>query len=253
MSLRAIRRAVALVLVLGTSVIRFWLMRLRGPRTLERRARWVHETCIRVLRSMDIRCEVEGPVPALGLVVANHLSYLDIVILSAAMPCFFVAKRELRSWPFFGKAAREGGTVFIDRSSLASAEQVSAIISERLNLKLPVLFFPEGTSTDGTMRRFHSRLFEPAIVAGAPVTAVSIRYVVDDGTPERELCWFGDDAFFPHLLKTLNAPGFHARLRFGQPRIYPHRRVAADETFAEIAANRAGNPVPEETEIPQLA
>ncbi len=115
---------------------------------------------------------------------------------------------------------------------------VAAMIGERLKLPVPVLFFPEGTSTDGTMLRFHSRLFEPAIVAGAPITAASIRYVISDGTPERELCWYGDETSRPHLLKTLNTAGFHAELRFGEPRVYPHRRVAADETFAEISAMR---------------
>jgi 1-acyl-sn-glycerol-3-phosphate acyltransferase len=240
MSLRMIRRAVALVLVLITSIVRFWMMRLGGPRTLERRARWVQETCVGVLRSMDIQCHVEGKVPTFGLVVANHLSYLDIVILSAAMPCFFVAKAEIDEWPYFGRAARVGGTLFIDRSSMASAEKVAAMISERLRLPVPVLFFPEGTSTDGTMLRFHSRLFEPAVVAGVPITAASIRYVISDGTPERELCWYGDESFGPHLLRTLNTPGFYAELRFGEPRVYPHRRIASDETFAEIEAMREG-------------
>ena len=115
---------------------------------------------------MDIRCQIEGQIPTHGLVVANHLSYLDIVILSAAMPCFFVAKAEIDAWPYFGKAARAGGTMFINRSSMASAEKVAGVIGERLKLPIPVLFFPEGTSTDGKMLPFHSRLFEPAITAG---------------------------------------------------------------------------------------
>lgn len=233
-----IRRAVALAFVLIISIVRFWLMRLSGPRTLERRARWVQDTCIRVLRSMDIQSKAEGEIPTHGLVVSNHLSYLDIVVLSAAMPCFFIAKSEISEWPYFGKAARVGGTLFIDRSSLSSAGRVATMISERLSVPIPVLFFPEGTSTDGTLLRFHSRLFEPAIAAGAPVTAVSIRYVARDGSPERELCWFGDDSFGPHLLKTLKSPGFHAELSFGKPRVYEHRRTAAKETFAEIAALR---------------
>jgi 1-acyl-sn-glycerol-3-phosphate acyltransferase len=235
-----IRRAVALVVVLLASIVRFWLMRLSGPRTLERRARWVQRTCAGVLWAMDIDCQVEGQPPTHGLVVANHLSYLDVVILSAAMPCFFVAKMEIGAWPYFGKAARVGGTIFIDRSRLASAERVAAMISERLKLPVPVLFFPEGTSTDGTMLRFHARLFEPAILAAAPVTATSIRYVTCDGSPERELCWYGDETFVSHILKTLNTPGFRAELFFGLPRRYPHRRIAADETFAEIAAMREG-------------
>lgn len=238
MSLRLIRRAVTLAFELITSIFGFWLMRLGGPLTLERRALWLHETCIRVLRTMEIRCDVEGEIPTHGLVVSNHLSYLDIVVLSAAMPCFFVAKTEIGGWPYFGRAAQVGGTLFIDRKSLSSAERVARTISERLKLPIPLLLFPEGTSTDGTMLRFHTRLFQPAVAAGAPVTAASIRYVASDGIPERELCWFGDGSFGPHLLKTLNMPSFHAELRFGEPRVYRHRRIAAVETHDEIAAIR---------------
>jgi 1-acyl-sn-glycerol-3-phosphate acyltransferase len=253
MSWLLIRRAVALGFVLIASIFRFWLMRLSGPRTLERRAQWVQKTCIRLLRNMDIRLETAGPIPMRGLVVANHLSYLDIVILSAAMRCFFVAKAEIGTWPYFGKAARVGGTMFIDRSSMASAERVAATMSERLKLPVPVLFFPEGTSTDGTLQRFHTRLFEPAIVSGTPVTAVSIRYATSDGAAERELCWFGDDRFLSHLLKTLNGPGFHAELCFGEPRVYADRRSAAIATNAEIAAMRRAGCVEERAETLQPA
>lgn len=238
MTLRMIRRAVALVFVLAASVIRYWMLRLRGPLALERRARWLQDTCTRVLHSMDVRWDVKGAVPRHGLVVSNHLSYLDIAVLSAAMPCFFVSKSEISTWPFFGKAARVGGTLFIDRSSRASAEKIAAMIGERLKLDVPVLFFPEGTSTDGTMLRFHSRLFEPAVLAGEPVTAVCLRYAAEDGTPEQELCWFGDATLGPHLLRTLNRRGIRAQLRFGCPQVYSDRRGAAEATFAEIAAMR---------------
>lgn len=238
MNPRLIRRAVALVFVLLMSIVRFWLMRLGGNATLENRARWVQQTCKRVLRAMDICCHVDGAIPANGVVVANHLTYLDIAILSAAMPCFFVAKTEIERWPYFGKAASVGGTLFINRSSLTSAEKVAKAISERLKLSIPVLFFPEGTSTDGAMLRFHSRLFEPAVRVGAPVTAATIRYVTSDGSSERELCWFGDDDFGPHLVKTLRMPAFHAEIHFGEPHVYANRRTAAKETFAEIAATR---------------
>ena len=244
-----IRRTVALVSVIIASIVRFWLMRFRGSCTLEQRARWVQQTCTHVLRSMDIGCKVDGQIPTRGLVVANHLSYIDIVLLSAAMPCFFVAKAEIDAWPYFGKAARIGGTMFIRRSSLASAEKVAATIGERLKVQIPVVFFPEGTSTDGNLLPFHSRLFEPAIQSGSPVTAASIRYVISDGTPERELCWFGDASFGPHLWKTLRSPGFHAELRFGQPHVYPHRRAAADKTFAEIASMRRHQLEPEEADL----
>jgi 1-acyl-sn-glycerol-3-phosphate acyltransferase len=212
--------------------------------TLVDRSGWIQCSCRSILTSLGIAYSVEGQPPAGGVVVANHLSYLDILILSASTPCFFVAKMEIDKWPLFGLAGRIGGTLFIDRSSLASANRVSAMIAERLRLPVPVLFFPEGTSTDGSeLLRFHSRLFEPAILAEAPVTAASVSYTIEDGTPERELCWFGDDAFLPHLWKALGVAGFSAQVVFGEPQVYPHRRVAADTTHAEITAMRSGEEV----------
>lgn len=244
MRLRAARRAVALGFALLLCIVRYWMVRLRGPLSMEQRALWVQAAARIVLRSLGIRYQVEGTPPQSGVVVANHLSYLDILILSSAMPCFFVAKAEIDRWPFFGKAARTGGTMFINRSSLASAEKVSAMIAERLALPVPVLFFPEGTSTDGSaVLRFHSRLFEPAVQAGAPVTTATLRYVLRDGSDERDLCWFGDDPFLPHLWKALGCGGFTAEVRFGEPQVYPHRRVAADQTHAEITALRNGDPI----------
>lgn len=242
MSLRRLRRAVALVLALASCVVRLWLARLRGPLTLQRRALWVQDSCRRILATLGIRCRVEGTPPARGLVVANHLSYLDILILSAPMPCFFVSKAEVDRWPFFGMAARAGGTIFIDRSSRASAEEVTEQIALRLGLPVPVLFFPEGTSTNGKrVLHFHSRLFQSAVVAGAPVTAASIRYAIEGEMPESELCWFGDEAFLPHLWRTLGTPGFAAEVRFGKPQVYIDRRAAADATHAEISAMRSGS------------
>jgi 1-acyl-sn-glycerol-3-phosphate acyltransferase len=238
MSFRTIRRAVALVLALALCVVRYWLLRLRGPITLERRALWTQQAARGILTGVGVNYSVDGTPPDHGLVVANHLSYLDILILSAAMPCFFVAKMEIGGWPFFGKAARTGGTIFLDRSSLASAMTVADQMTERLKLPVPVLLFPEGTSTDGQMLRFHSRLIDPATTAGVEITTAAIRYVLEDGTPERELCWFGDDAFLPHLMKVMCVAGFSARVRFGQPHVYPDRRVAADATYDEIATMR---------------
>jgi len=158
---RSVRRAVALAFALAICILRYWLRRVRGPMTLEDRAAWLQEAAIRVLKSLDITWSVEGQPPACGLVVSNHLSYLDIPIISATMPCFFVAKMEVDRWPVFGKAARSGGTIFLDRSSQASATRVAEQITERLKLPIPVLLFPEGTSTDGAqVLRFHSRLIQ---------------------------------------------------------------------------------------------
>jgi 1-acyl-sn-glycerol-3-phosphate acyltransferase len=172
-------------------------------------------------------------------VVANHLSYLDILIISRAMPCFFVSKTEVGRWPYFGRAARTGGTIFIDRSSHASTTEVAQQIAERLRLPIPVLLFPEGTSSDGSqVLRFHPSLFEPAIMAGVPITAASVRYRIDDGGKESELCWFGDSLFLPHLWKVLGTAGFSPEVRFGEPRVYPDRRAAAQGTHDEVVVMR---------------
>jgi len=239
LSFRAIRRAVALAFALALCIVRYWLIRVRGPLTLEQRALWCQQAAKGILVGVGIHYRVQGQPPTRGLVVANHLSYLDILILSAAMPCFFVAKVEIGGWPFFGKSAHIGGTIFVDRSSLASAMSVAEQMSERFKqTSIPVLLFPEGTSTDGNMLRFHSRLIDPATSAGVPITAAAVRYVIEGGVKERELCWYDDTLFLTHLLKTLRTPGFSGEVIFGEPKVYPNRRVAADETYAEISAMR---------------
>lgn len=218
-------------------------MRLRGPMTLERRAQWIQIASRTILRSMGIHYTMKGTPPTRGLVVANHLSYVDILVLSAEMPCFFVAKIEIGSWPFFGSTARMGGTIFVDRSSLKSAMSVAEQMKERLSLpiQVPVLMFPEGTSTDGReVLRFHSRLIDPATSLGVPITAAAIRYVLEGGVEEIELCWYDDMYFMTHLWKVLGAVGFSAEVTYGEPRIYPDRRTAADQTHDEIVAMRAG-------------
>lgn len=248
MMLRRVRRAVALAFALALCVVRYWLQRIRGPLTLEQRALWLQQAARMILVCLGIDSQVEGQPPACGLVVSNHLSYLDIIIISAAMPCFFVAKMEIDRWPYFGKAARTGGTIFLDRSSLVSAMSVAEQISERLSLSVPVLLFPEGTSTDGAeVLRFHSRLIDPATAAGAPITAAALRYVIQGGVEERELCWYGDESFVTHLWKVLGVAGFSAQLRFFEPHIYPDRRTAADRTHAQITAWREANALEFET------
>jgi 1-acyl-sn-glycerol-3-phosphate acyltransferase len=112
-------------------------------------------------------------------------------------------------------------------------------MAERLKLPIPVLLFPEGTSTDGSqVLPFHPRLIDPATSTGVQITAAAVRYVIEGGVEERELCWFGDVEFVPHLLKALETPGFSATVQFGEPQVYPDRRTAADATHAEITAMR---------------
>ncbi len=237
--LRRAWRAGALAWALTLCMIRLGLVRLRGPLTPLRRALWLQSASRGVLSSLGIRCSVLGTPPLHGLVVSNHLSYLDILIYSAVMPCAFVSKIEINRWPYFGVAARAGGTLFIDRSSRASVAAVGAEMANRLKLPIPVLLFPEGTSTDGSqILPFHTSLFQPAVAAGAPVTPAAVRYVISGGVSERELCWFGDAPFLPHLWKALGTPGFFSEVVFGTAALYPDRKTAATATHAHVSAMR---------------
>jgi lyso-ornithine lipid O-acyltransferase len=180
---------------------------------------------------MGVGLRIEGRPPVgLGgtLIVANHLSYLDIVIFSAAMPCVFVAKEEVAGWPLFGALARLGGTIFLDRESRLSAWDAAEAIDHRLADGAAVLMFPEGTSTDGgEVMRFHSTLFAPAVDAGLAVTPAAVFYEPKRKGAERDLCWYGDETFLPHLLRVLCGHGFTAKVRFGAPERFPDRRTAA--------------------------
>ena len=240
MILSKCRRAVALAFTIFGRILVGGLKRLRGPMTPVERALWLQRSARKVLASAGIEWSVAGEPPTGGLVVSNHLSYLDVAAFAAAMPCVLVSKIEVSRWPVFGTTARLAGTMFIDRSSRASAEAVALEIAGRLNRPVPILVFPEGTSTDGTeMLKFHSRLFEPVVAAGAPITAASIGYAAEGGVPESELCWFGDEEFLPNLWRVLGVSGLAVQVVFGEPRVFPDRRTAARETQAEVKAMRS--------------
>jgi 1-acyl-sn-glycerol-3-phosphate acyltransferase len=240
MNLRTIRRVIALIWALSLCMVRLAFIRLCGPLTAVQRALWLQRACRGVLRSVGVQCSVAGTPPTHGLVVSNHLSYLDIAVYSAVMPCVFVSKAEIEKWPYFGLAARASGTVFLNRSSKASAAAAAGEIANRLKLPVPVLLFPEGTSTDGSeVRRFHSSLFQPAIDARASITPATLRYVPSGDLPESECCWYGDADFLAHVWKLLAAPGFSATITFGEPALYSNRRSAAQATHEFVAETRA--------------
>lgn len=240
MTLVRCRRAVALAVALSGCFIRLGLLRLRGPLTPERRALWLQAASRSVLAAVDLRYAARGTPPRHGLVVSNHLSYLDIAVYAAVMPCVFVSKVEVRRWPVFGWAARCAGTIFLDRASHGSAIAAAETIAGRLEQQVPVLLFPEGTSSDGSrVLRFHSTLFEPAVGMGAPVTASAVRYAIAGGDMEREVCWFGDAEFVAHLWKTLGREGVSAEIVFAESRVYVDRRIAARSAQGDVEAHRA--------------
>src|SRR5258705_9602546 len=113
-------------------------------------ARWLHRICLRVLRVFAVQSTVIGTVPTRGLLVANHLGYLDIVLLGALTPCVFVAKSEVKGWPVFGWFARLAGTIFVDRDNRRDAARTNETIRAALRDGALVVLFPEGTSSDGS-------------------------------------------------------------------------------------------------------
>ncbi len=193
-----------------------------------------------VLRRLGFRLRVIGGLPTSGLIASNHLSYLDILFYGAAVPCVFVSKAEVRAWPLLGLLAALGGTVFIDRRSAASAAEAAGRIEELLKAGVLVLVFPEGTSSDGSgVLRFYGSLFEPAVRTGAPVTAAAIGYSAGGGAAERDLCYYGDISFAPHLIETLQLPDIVATVRLAsQGQVYDNRKLAAALTREAVIGLR---------------
>lgn len=181
-------------------------------------AEWLHETCLRGLQAIHVQREVQGTPPTHGLIVSNHLSYLDILCYSAAVPCVFVSKADVEAWPIFGKYARWSGSVFVRRHDRRDAARANANVSESLSDGVPVVLFPEGVTTDGhRVLRFHSTMLQPAIDAAAPITPCAIRYELEDGDPGREVSWWGDMTLLPHFWILAGKRSIRARIVFGDP------------------------------------
>lgn len=179
------------------------------------RALWLQRICRRTNCIFQLQIQVIGEIPAHGLLVTNHLSYLDILLLSSLTPAIFVAKREVKSWPVMGVLARLGGTLFIDRQRRTHVGQVNGEIQAALNDGALVVIFPEGTSSDGaSVLPFKSSLLEPATQQRSPLTVGHVQYALADGDAANEVCYWGDAVFFPHLLNLLGKRGVRATVRF---------------------------------------
>lgn len=162
-----------------------------------------------------------------GAVVANHSSWLDIFALNARKRIYFVSKAEVADWPGIGWLARATGTVFIERDPTRVREQ-NALFEERLKLGHKLLFFPEGTSTDGLqVLRFKPALFQSFFSEHLRdfmhVQPVSVIYHAPTGAPRRFYGWWGDMDFGPHLLQVL------AARRQGSVELIYHPPVRVDE------------------------
>jgi 1-acyl-sn-glycerol-3-phosphate acyltransferase len=217
---------------------------------------WTAEGCRRILA---LEPRIFGPLPSRGLLVANHLSYLDIILLAALRPCVFVSKSDVRSWPIFGQCAALGSTIFVDRSKRADVRGVSQQMRSALAEDLLIVLFPEGTSSGGNrVLPFRSSLLEPAVELGCPVTAAALGYQIAEGSVSDEICYWRDMTLLPHLLNVWSKPVIQASLRCGVPRARSEdRKSLAVELHDEVAALHAvsarefGVSLPETVEQPE--
>lgn len=192
---------------------------------------------------MGMRFATRGaPMRHHGAVVANHASWLDIFALNAAQTGYFVSKSEVAGWPAIGWLARATGTVFIQRKGAQALEQ-KTLFEARLRAGHKLMFFPEGTSTDGLrVLPFKSTLFAAFFADGLDallwVQPVTLVYAAPAGQDARFYGWWGEMDFGSHLIKTLAstrqggvAVVFHDPVRVGD---FPDRKALAAHCEAAV-------------------
>ena len=241
--LDSIRTAWRLWVLLATSSqasASFLVRRLRGSMTVQERAQWLHRWCGVALRRLHIDVTTEGHFPSRGLLVSNHLSYLDILVFIAVSPCVFVSKKEVQSWPLYGAMASMAGTLYIDRSRTSDAQRVSGEMAKALAQGNVVVLFPEGTSSDGsTVLPFRPALFEAAVASGERVWSAHISYVAEGGSVETEICYWGGMTFLPHLWRLMSLRGIHANVKFADESLQFEDRKIAAQTTQRVVSNLA--------------
>jgi 1-acyl-sn-glycerol-3-phosphate acyltransferase len=210
--------------------------------TIMQRAAWLQFATRRFLRIFDASVRTSGPVPKSGLLVSNHLSYVDILVLASLTPMVFVAKREVKSWPIFGWFAQLAGTLFVDRERRTRVGQTTNEIQSALEQGALVVIFPEGTSSGGeTVLPFKSSLLEPATRQTNSLFAGHIQYQIEDGDVSEEVCYWKDThTLFPHLINLFSKRKISATVRFNQMREgSTDRKELAKQLHSEILRLKA--------------
>jgi len=194
---------------------------------------------------MGIAARCEGAYPERGVVISNHMGYLDIVAFAALHRCVFVSKAEIRRWPFLGWMTTMAGTVFVDRGRGGSAMRAKSGMQAAAEAGLPVVFFPEGTTSNGTtVLKFHSGLLSQAMASGEPVTAAHVRYrLTEDNGPgvtvADNVSYWDDTPLLKHIFRLVALRGIEVEVRFaGAPIVFSgdvgRRKMAAAEARAAV-------------------
>tara|TARA_R110001599_G_scaffold64023_3_gene179105 strand:- start:739699 stop:740490 length:792 start_codon:yes stop_codon:yes gene_type:complete len=168
-------------------------------------------TILRVNIEMQRSAGVD--IEASGLVVANHVSWLDIFIINTVSPCRFVAKADVRDWPVIGWLCDKGGTIFIARGKQREVRRVYQGLVDGLKDNERIAFFPEGTTAkQGALLPFHASLFEAAIEAQRPVQPCALRYVDSHGNLHHAADFVGDMSFVESVLTIIRSGSMTAQL-----------------------------------------
>lgn len=237
-----------------------WVLPSTDP-TLQRL--WIGTWAKACLWIIGVRTRYEGPVPKRTgghndqayFMVANHLSYVDILVLLARLDARFLAKSEIASWPILGLLARSTGTLFVDRSRKRDLTRVIGEVKAVLGRGTGVIVFPEGTSTDGSqVERFKPSLFEVPVETGVQVRVAALHYESPVGPkPAWEaVCWWGDAPFAAHFIALLNQPHTIATVTFS-PEILRapdkaesgSRKALAEAAYAATARSFTPSRLPE--------
>lgn len=193
-------------------------------------------------RVINMRIRVNGtpPEPPFFL-VTNHLSYIDVLPLWTCAKGTFIAKSEIKSWPFFGWGTKTLGVIFIDRNLRRDVQRVNKLIASAVSDWQGVIIFPEGTSTKGVeVKPFHPSLLHYPVETEMSVSYATLSYRSND--PRRPashyICWWGDMPFFNHFWELLKLPGFESVITFGEERIAASdRKELADQLWKHVQAD----------------
>ena len=203
------------------------------------RNREINRWARHVLEIAAVRLHVHGAVDASRplMLVANHVSWLDIFAIQSVLPVRFVAKSETRSWPFVGLLSERSGTLFIHQARLRDTHRINALVARAMQDGDVFAFFPEGKTTDGSrLLKFHASLLAPALEVGAVLQPVAIRYEREDGTLCTEAAFDGERTLMQTVFGITAQRSIDVHLWFAAP-LDPtgrHRRELAEEARAVI-------------------
>lgn len=235
-------RAGVVTLVLYSTWALGHLALLAAPQARQRWRRAVmRRWCAALCRAFAVRIEVVGTPPrGAVLLVANHLSYLDIPVLGACLDTAFVSKAEIADWPVIGGLARQFDTVFLMRERKRHLPQVNEQIARKLAAGTGIVVFPEGTSTRGDgVLPFRPSLLATAAEVGLDVWTASLSYRTAPGDPpaSTHVCWWGDAPFVPHAWALAQLERIDALLVFAPaPERDGDRKALAEKLWRSVAA-----------------